>query len=72
MLKRTVLGERPPTENGAWKKAGGFHQWLADTRIADAQAMLRSGEASSLIDAAYAVGFTPNGPSTTPSAAQPV
>jgi AraC-like DNA-binding protein len=38
-------------------RAGGFHHWLAETRIADAQAMLRSGEASSLIDAAYAVGF---------------
>lgn len=38
-------------------RAGGFHRWLADARIADAQVMLRSGEASSLIDAAYAVGF---------------
>lgn len=38
-------------------RAGGFHQWLAATRIADAQAQLQSGEASGLVDAAYAVGF---------------
>lgn len=39
-------------------QAGGFHQWVAQARIADAQALLRDQvEASGLLDAAFAVGF---------------
>lgn len=37
--------------------AGGFHEWLAKTRIQDALVVMETGEGSGLLDIAYLVGF---------------
>lgn len=37
--------------------AGGYREWLARARVADAMSRLRRGEATELLDAAYAAGF---------------